>query len=258
MKAGFKRLLLRAFSYLNRLSPSHRADLLARALQKLTEYDTPERALRFLLDLDNRLYILQGSTAVLYGHGIHPKHRVTGYHDFFVKNLNEGDNVLDIGSGNGLLAHDIVQGVADIKVVGIELNEENVRFAREHYRHPNLRFIHGDALKDLPEEKFDAVILSNVLEHIEDRVSFLRKLIKKLSPEKILIRVPMYERDWRVPLKKELGVEYRLDRTHYTEYRLEEFLEEIRQAELETVHTECRWGEIWSVTRPVSMNRDND
>jgi len=67
----------------------------------------------------------------------------------------------------------------------------------------------------------------------------------------MLIRVPLFERDWRVPLKRELGVEWRLDSTHMTEYTLESFAEEIAGAGLSIIHQEVRWGEIWAEVRPL-------
>jgi hypothetical protein len=59
----------------------------------------------------------------------------------------------------------------------------------------------------------------------------------------VLLRVPSFERDWRVPLKQELGIDYRLDPTHFTEYTLESFAQEVGSAGLRVVHQECRWGE---------------
>ena len=49
-----------------------------------------------------------------------------------------------------------------------------------------------------------------------------------------------------MPLKKELGVEWRLDPTHETEYTLETFAEEMSAANFRIDHLEVRWGEIWS------------
>jgi hypothetical protein len=43
-----------------------------------------------------------------------------------------------------------------------------------------------------------------------------------------------------------LGVEWRLDNTHETEYTLESYFEEMAAAGLCIVHQEVRWGEIWS------------
>lgn len=62
--------------------------------------------------------------------------------------------------------------------------------------------------------------------------------------------VLVFERDWRVPFKQELGIEWRLDHTHETEYTLESFQEEADMAGLKIAHLEVRWGEIWSELVP--------
>ena len=99
------------------------------------------------------------------------------YHKFFVDNIDENDLVLDIGCGNGALSYDIAKKAK--KVVGIDLNEKNISFAKERYSKENIEW--GDALKDLPDERFDVIIMSNVLEHIENRVEFLRRLREKAA-----------------------------------------------------------------------------
>ena len=53
-----------------------------------------------------------------------------------------------------------------------------------------------------------------------------------------------------VPLMKELGLDYRLDSTHYTEYTQEEFLEELEKARLTAETYKVRWGEIWALVKP--------
>ncbi|MBI5326760.1 MAG: class I SAM-dependent methyltransferase [Deltaproteobacteria bacterium] len=239
---------------LNIMPSAFRANILIRLINVSIRYDSPDRAIGFLLEVDNRLYELEGKAAIRYGNGIHPKHKHINYHMFFIKNINQGEHVLDIGCGNGLLTYDIAACVSDVRIIGVELNEVNIKFANEHYRHPNLRFICGNAMSDLPHECFDVIVLSNVLEHLEDRVNFLQRVIRQTSPKRLLLRVPMFERDWRVPLKKELGIDYRLDSTHHIEYTYEEFVEELRQAGLSITHIEFRWGEIWAVAVKDSMN----
>jgi hypothetical protein len=117
------------------------------------------------------------------------------------------------------------------------------------HQHPNVTYITGDARTDLPAGHYDVVILSNVLEHIDDRVTFLRQIASAATPERWLIRVPLFERDWRVPLKKELGIEWRLDPTHYIEYTQETFEQEVTAAGLQIVEQQTRWGEIWCELR---------
>lgn len=50
-----------------------------------------------------------------------------------------------------------------------------------------------------------------------------------------------------MPLKREIGVDYRLDNTHYIEYTNEEFEQEIKAAGLKIVSAKVNWGEIWAV-----------
>jgi hypothetical protein len=53
------------------------------------------------------------------------------------------------------------------------------------------------------------------------------KLVNTYFVSKLLIRVPVIDRDWIVVIKKELGLEYRLENTHFTEYTFKEFLQEL-------------------------------
>ena len=92
-----------------------------------------------------------------------------------------------------------------------------------------------------------------MLEHLSKHSIFLSKVWNKVNPKRMLIRVPLFERDWRVPLKKELGVEWRLDPTHEAEYTIESWAQEIEEAGLTVAHQEIRWSEIWAeVVKDVS------
>ncbi len=214
---------------------------------------SPDEALRFLFRLDDRLYKIQGGKAVEYGNGVHTKHRHMSYHDFFSKRVRSGERVLDIGCGIGALAFDVAEH-SNASITGIDMSAENIAVAQERFKHRRIQYVVGDALKDLPNESFDVVMLSNVLEHLPERAAFLRRVQTTNSPTRILIRVPLFERDWRVPLKQELGVEWRLDKTHETEYTLEDYKDEIEQAGLELVELQVRWGEIWSEVRAIEAS----
>jgi SAM-dependent methyltransferase len=114
-----------------------------------------------------------------------------------------------------------------------------------------VEYLLGDALISLPPEGFDVVIISNVLEHLPERPEFLRKLMAAARPSRLLISVPPFERDWQVPRRRELGLEWRSDKTHETEYTLETFTQEMTDSNLVISHVEIRWGEIWAeVKRP--------
>ena len=208
--------------------------------------------LRFFLYLDQKLYSLHGRLAIAYDGGVHVKHRLTGYHDFFVGRVRAGEQVLDIGCGTGAVAHDLAAR-AEVDVDGIDLDVNNIEEARQRHAHTRVRYYVGDVLANLPKKTYDVVILSNVLEHLSDRAAFLRSVQRQAGAARILIRVPVFERDWRVPLKRELGLEWRLDPSHQIEYTLETFAEEMAAADLDIVHQEVRWGEIWAETRPAGF-----
>ncbi len=172
------------------------------------------------------------------------------YHDFFVERISYVERVLDIGCCYGAVAYSVASRTGAI-VTGIDLRAENIAKARQLFQHPNLAFRQGNALKDLPKDKFDVIVLSNILEHIEHRVEFLSTIHERLSPTRILIRVPMFDREWKVPLRRELGMPFFSDRTHYTEYTLESFEKEIRAASLCLTPVQINWGEIWAEARSV-------
>lgn len=217
--------------------------------------EEPATVLKFLFGLDNRIYTLAGQWAVAYDDGRHAKHRLTGYIAYFVDLARQaGGPYLDVGCHEGALAAALAAQVTD-RVVGVEIDSTRVDTARRSHRRDNLSFVCADATKTELDGPFRTVILSNVLEHLEERTQFLRDLIARHKPRTFLIRVPNFERDWRVPLKQELGVEYRLDTTHEIEHRPDELRSELEGAGLRIVSFDHRWGEIWVVAEPG--DRDN-
>jgi len=200
--------------------------------------------IKFILRLHTFFYRLSGIFSVKAEGGVHPKHRLMDYHRFFIDNINLGDNILDIGCGNGFLAYDLAKKAK--MVVGIDLDERSIGFAKKRFSASNIKYLVGDALKDLPVGDFDAIVLSNVLEHIEDRVKFLKEI--KTKAKKILIRVPMINRDWITLYKKELGLEWKSDRSHFTEYTLESFKNELEKAGLNLIKYSIQFGEIWAIS----------
>lgn len=207
------------------------------------------RAVRELLVTYDDVYREVDLAALAYEEGVHPKHRLTRYHDFFVERVEPGERVLDIGSGKGELAHDLVVR-AGAKVVGVDHDPSHLAFARSHYGGPDLEFRSGDVLEALPDGHFDVIVLSNVLEHLGPRVDFLRRLTRSATPRALLIRVPLYERDWTVPLKAEVGLPAYWDPDHETEYDEESFRRELAEAGLDVPELLVRWGEIWAVGKP--------
>jgi SAM-dependent methyltransferase len=241
-------------SWLYRLIPGKlRGGFVFGLLMMESRIGSPSESLPRLYAIKDNLERLLSERAMAYEGGEHPKHRLMKYHDFFVSNIEEDCKVIDIGCGNGAVARSIASNVPGCRVIGVEMDEGRFEQAISSNNPDNLQFVFGDAFKVLPHEHVDIVVLSNVLEHIEDRQSFLRLIIDVLSPSKILIRVPAFEREWHTPLRKELGITYFNDRTHFIEHTVAEFQNEMQSADVEILSLGTTWGEIWAVCRPLAL-----
>lgn len=205
-----------------------------------------------ILILHGVCYKLASNIAIELNGGIHPKHKIMKYKEWFLDNINLDDIVLDIGCNTGIMPH--VMSEKAKFVYGIEIEKKHIEIARNNSQQSNIEFICADAtFYDYSKcHPIDIVTLSNVLEHIDDRVSFLRTLVKKINWKGVkifLIRVPMIDRDWITLYKKEIGLDYRLDRTHFTEYTFKGFQDELSKCEIEIVSYEIRFGEIYAICK---------
>lgn len=213
----------------------------------------PEDALRRLFRLQDDVERLINERAMALGQGEHPKHRLTRYHDFFVERIPPGARVLDIGCGYGAVARSVARRIPTAQVTGLDNSRERISEATAADNPPNLDFVFGDAMEAIPAGPWDTVILSNILEHLDRRVEFLRRLVAEAAPRRILVRVPLFERSWQMPMRRELGIPYFSDTTHRIEHRLEEFDREIDDAGLEISVRSVLWGEIWAECRPKGL-----
>jgi SAM-dependent methyltransferase len=209
------------------------------------------KAVRELLVAQDDVYRALDRAAIAYDEGVHVKHRLTRYHDFFVERVRPGERVLDIGSGKGEMAHDLVVR-AGATVVGIDNDPAHLAFARSRFADDRLQFVEGDAVASLPDGHFDVVVLSNVLEHVDRRVELLRRIVESATPRCVLFRVPVLARDWTIPLRQEVGVTYFSDPGHFVEYDPDGFRRELAEAGLAVTELILVWGEIWAAAEPAA------
>jgi len=222
-----------------------------RFLLAIESHHAPQESVRWLLPLHDDLAHCIDEHCVRWGQGVHIKHELMeGIHSFFVQNIAPGACVLDVGCGIGAVAHAIAAATTG-RVIGVDLEPESVAFAQAHYQLPNLEFRVMDATRDSVNTPVDVVVLSSLLEHIEDRVGLLKDLQSTIQPQLILLRVPMLERHYFTPIKQKLGLFAYTDPTHYTEYTVQEFTAEMDAAGLYIDEMTVRWGDLWAVCRPT-------
>src|SRR5687768_12616501 len=76
--------------------------------------------------------------------GVHPKHALMNFSEFFIEQIQPADHVLDVGCGRGIVAAAVAAKAA--QVTGIDFEKKNIDFAKANFRRDNLTFIVGDAL----------------------------------------------------------------------------------------------------------------
>ena len=200
-----------------------------------------------LFKLQSNLEWVINERSIAYDNGIHPKHRLTNYHNFFIDRINDGEIILDVGCGQAIVAASIASVRRNSLVLGIDINEENIRKGKNLIntkKLKNVELIFGD-VNDQRELRVDKVIISNVLEHIENRVEFIENLKLITKAKYFLIRVPLFERNWQIPLMRELGINYFSDNDHKIEHSIVEFKKEMSDSKLIIKEMETIWGEIW-------------
>jgi 2-polyprenyl-3-methyl-5-hydroxy-6-metoxy-1,4-benzoquinol methylase len=99
----------------------------------------------------------------------------------FLEDLPVGARILDVGCGNGYLAAQLAR--KGFSVVGVDSSESGVDIAARTY--PEVRFCvataEGDLLVRLGEEPFDAVVSTEVVEHVYDPHEFASACFQALS-----------------------------------------------------------------------------
>ncbi len=189
--------------------------------------------------------------------GYHPKHDIIKYEEWFNNNIIEDDVVLDIGCNTGMMT--LAMSSRAKYVYGIEIEKKYIKIARELRQKKNILYICADATDYNYTElsPISVVTLSNVLEHIEHRIDFLKKIISQIqwknnNKKKILIRVPMIEREWITIYKKNLGIEYKLDNTHFIEYTFEQLENELNSSGINILSHKISYGEICAVCKVLN------
>lgn len=206
------------------------------------------KSIKNLFLIKDKLDWIINERAIKYGNGVHPKHFLTNYHQFFIDRIKDGDNVLDVGCGNGSVAISIAKKYSNCLITGIDLNKNNIKLAKEKQKKnslKNLNFINCD-INACSDIRSDVVILSNVLEHIENRSLFLDNIHKLSGANLFLIRVPYFKRDWQIAFRKKLGMYYFSDTDHKIEHTLEELKQELKISNFTVNEIIIIWGEIWA------------
>ncbi|MGC9337955.1 MAG: class I SAM-dependent methyltransferase, partial [Candidatus Cloacimonadia bacterium] len=102
--------------------------------------------------------------------------------------------ILEVGCGKGDLLASLEPSVG----VGIDFSVEMISRARQKY--PDLRFICCDAHELDLDEKFDVIILSDLVNDLWDVQTVFQQIQKLCTPQTRII-LNLYSQVWELPLK---------------------------------------------------------
>lgn len=196
--------------------------------------------LKLFLDLEWMFNRLSNEISFnIYEHHKHPwKIQASA---FILDFIEPEHNVLDLGCGNGEIAY-LIAGKAK-KVVGIDHNQVKLNGAQKNYSRENLSFLCMDVIEYLKntDETFDVLILSHILEHIDEPEDFLEKF--KGFFRYIYIEVPDFDATILNHYRQDFDLELiHTDNDHVREFDRYELQELFGQCRLKVLRSEYILG----------------
>jgi len=165
---------------------------------------------------------------------------------FILDNIHANDTVLDLGCKHGDISFYIAQKAKE--VVGIDLDKTAIDKAKEKNKRSNLNFYNQEALEFLKQnsKQFDTLILSHILEHLDDPKSFLLQF--KSFFKQIYIELPDYDRYYLNHYRKDqkLSLIY-TDDDHITEFDRDELKTLLMECDIKIIKEDYRFGvqKLW-------------
>ena len=100
--------------------------------------------------------------------------------DYYFGNLGKL-SALDIGCSTGIISNMLSKRFA--RIVGIDIDEQAIKYAQKNYNRDNLQFRVGDGINpDFSDASFDIVICAHIYEHVPDPSRLLSEIHRILKP----------------------------------------------------------------------------
>lgn len=163
------------------------------------------------------------------------------------KHINENDVVLDIGCKYGELSSEIAKKAKSLTAVDYDVKA--IEVAKKNYsKIKNLRFLNIDAFDLLKNEntRYDKMILSHLLEHIDQPKEFLEKCL--MYSDALYIEVPDFDKSYNNHYRQKLNLDLIYsDADHVSEFDREELFALLNSLDLKIIDCQFIFGmiKIW-------------
>lgn len=156
-------------------------------------------------------------------------------------NIKSSDRILDLGCHFGNISFNLAEKAKE--VIGVDHNANSIQTAKSRHQRDNLTYVHADAFEYLSnnKEKFNVLILSHILEHLDNPKEFLNKF--KTFFENIYIEVPDFDRYLLNHYRKDLDVKLNYsDDDHVSEFDRDEITQILHDCNIDILQAEWRYG----------------
>jgi SAM-dependent methyltransferase len=151
--------------------------------------------------------------------------------------LSPGYRLLEVGCGTGNVLHALTEACPGGTVIGMDLFEDGLRFARA--RLPDALLVRGDALHPPFAERFEIVGMFDVLEHLDDDLGVLRALRRLITDRGALIM--------SVPAGRTLWSYFDEASRHVRRYEIDELSDKLTRAGFEVEFLSPYMGILYPV-----------
>lgn len=166
--------------------------------------------------------------------------------NFALRFMPEFALVLDFGCGDGTIAKGVLAKAK--KVVAIDVSDQAIKVAKEFNSHPDIKYLHTTIEEYTSEEKFDTILMFEIIEHIFDARSIFCKASDLLKERGFLVMsTPNFMRLTRRvkrlygirQIRKMMGKDpNRIGCDHFREYTYEEVKDMLDKAGFELLRYE--------------------
>lgn len=163
-----------------------------------------------------------------------------------LQHIDKDDVVLDLGCKYGEISHFIAEKAK--LVIGIDYDKKAIAQANSNYQKENLKFVVDEAINYIEKQNhpFDVLILSHILEHLDDPKTFLKEHTQYFS--KIYIELPDFDKNLLNHYRRDVGNKLIFtDPDHISEFDRYELTDLITSCGLEIFQAEYIFGvqKLW-------------
>ena len=143
-----------------------------------------------------------------------------------IKDPENISRVLDVGCGDGFIANNILKKMHVERIDGIDINLSDYEIKKMSYLYKDIDF--HNTFETLELRKYNLILLLDIIEHIEDDITFLNEIIEKYMGlgGYCLLTAPAYNC---------LFSSHDRFLRHYRRYNLEELMSLINKAHLKSI-----------------------